>query len=95
MRMAPGGFNGRIPGPWAPSGAAEHLSRRVHDVVLIDMKLPQGSGADVFRLVRHANPQARTVLITGLRGEMEQLVERTLAEGADAAGPTRILRGLG
>lgn len=68
-----------------PAGAAERLSRRVHDVVLIDMKLPQGSGADVFRLVRHANPQARTVLITGLRGEMEQLVERTLAEGADAA----------
>lgn len=68
-----------------PAGAAERLSRRVHDVVLIDMKLPEGSGADVFRLVRHANPQARTVLITGLRGEMEQLVERTLAEGADAA----------
>jgi len=68
-----------------PEGAAERLARRAHDVVLIDMKLPQGSGADVFRLVRHANPQARTVLITGLRGEMEQLVERTLAEGADAA----------
>ncbi|HVW38886.1 MAG TPA: response regulator [Pirellulales bacterium] len=68
-----------------PAGAAERLSRRVHDVVLIDMKLPQGSGADVFRLVRKANPDARTVLITGQRGEMEQLVERTLAEGADAA----------
>jgi DNA-binding NtrC family response regulator len=68
-----------------PAGAAERLSRRVHDVVLIDMKLPQGSGADVFRLVRKANPEARTLLITGQRGEMEQLVERTLAEGADAA----------
>lgn len=68
-----------------PAGAAERLSRRAHDVVLIDMKLPQGSGADVFRLVRKANPEARTVLITGQRGEMEQLVERTLAEGADAA----------
>jgi two-component system response regulator HydG len=68
-----------------PAGAAERLSRRAHDVVLIDMKLPQGSGADVFRLVRKANPDARTVLITGQRGEMEQLVERTLAEGADAA----------
>ena len=68
-----------------PAGAAERLERRSHDVVLIDMKLPQGSGADVFRLVRRANPEARTVLITGLRGEMEQLVEQTLAEGADAA----------
>jgi two-component system, NtrC family, response regulator HydG len=68
-----------------PSDAAERLRQRSHNVVLIDMKLPQGSGADVFRLVRKANPQARTVLVTGLRGEMEQLVERTLADGADAA----------
>ncbi|MGH7134097.1 MAG: hypothetical protein ACREHD_00060, partial [Pirellulales bacterium] len=48
-------------------------------------KLPNGSGADVFRLVRQANPKARTVLVTGLRCEMEQLVEQTLAAGADAA----------
>lgn len=68
-----------------PREAAERLRRRAHHVVLIDMKLPQGSGADVFRLVRQANPQARTVLVTGLRGEMEQLVEKTLSEGADAA----------
>ena len=68
-----------------PQEAAERLAQRTHDVVLIDMKLPQGSGVDIFRLVRQANPDARTVLITGQRGEMEQLVERTLAEGADAA----------
>lgn len=67
------------------SEAAHRLERRTHDVVLIDMKLPQGSGADVFRLVRQANPQAHTVLITGQRSEMEQLVEQTLAAGADAA----------
>ncbi|HET6884055.1 MAG TPA: response regulator [Pirellulales bacterium] len=68
-----------------PPDAAERLRRRQHHVVLIDMKLPSGSGADVFRLVRQANPKARTVLVTGLRGEMEQLVEQTLAAGADAA----------
>lgn len=68
-----------------PTDAAERLRQRSHHVVLIDMKLPHGSGADVFRLVRQANPQARTVLVTGLRSEMEQLVEKTLAEGADAA----------
>ncbi|HET6879737.1 MAG TPA: response regulator [Pirellulales bacterium] len=68
-----------------PADAGERLRQRKHDVVLIDMKLPQGSGADVFRLVRQANPEARTVLVTGLRSEMEQLVEQTLAEGADAA----------
>jgi two-component system, NtrC family, response regulator HydG len=68
-----------------PLEAAARLRQRTHHVVLIDMKLPKGSGAEVFRLVRQANPEARTVLITGLRGEMEQLVQRTLAAGADAA----------
>jgi DNA-binding NtrC family response regulator len=68
-----------------PQEAAERMQSRAHHVVLIDMKLPQGSGADVFHLVRRTNPKARTVLVTGLRSEMEQLVDRTLAEGADAA----------
>ena len=39
------------------------------------MKLPQGDGATVFRLVRETNPQARTVVITGHRSEMDQLVQ--------------------
>lgn len=64
--------------------AAERLQKRSHHVVVIDMKLPQGSGADVFRLVRQANPDARTVLVTGLRNETEQLIDKILAEGADA-----------
>ena len=61
------------------------LRQAAFQVVLIDMKLPEGDGSQVFRLVREANPQARTVLITGLRSETERLVEQTLAEGADAA----------
>ncbi|HUY31934.1 MAG TPA: response regulator [Pirellulales bacterium] len=65
--------------------AQEQLHRIAFQVVLIDMKLPEGDGAQVFRMVREANPRARTVLITGLRGETEQLVQQMLAEGADAA----------
>ena len=38
----------------------------------------------MFRLVRQANPQARTVLITGHRSEMDQVVQQVVAEGADA-----------
>jgi DNA-binding NarL/FixJ family response regulator len=49
------------------------------------MKLPDGDGSKVFRLVREADPRARTVLVTGCRLEMDPLVERVLAEGADAA----------
>ena len=59
---------------------------RDHDfrVVLIDMKLPHGDGATVFRLVRQANPAARTVVITGARAEVDQQLRQVIAEGADA-----------
>ncbi|HKI31540.1 MAG TPA: response regulator, partial [Gemmataceae bacterium] len=65
------------------SDAATHLRDTSFRVVLIDMKLPDGDGAGVYRLVREANPQARTVVITGYRGEMEQRVQEVLREGAD------------
>jgi two-component system, NtrC family, response regulator HydG len=67
------------------AGAAEQLRDANVRVALIDMKLPDGDGTEVFRLVRGAAPEARTVLITGCRPEMDSLVERVLAEGADAA----------
>ncbi|HZV05428.1 MAG TPA: response regulator [Gemmataceae bacterium] len=53
-------------------------------IVLIDMKLPRGDGGGVFQRVRQTNPQARTVVITGHRIEMDPLVQRVMAEGADA-----------
>ena len=64
--------------------AAKQLKSTEFKVVLIDMRIPDGAGSDVFRIVREANPQARTILITGFRSEVEQLIEQTLAEGADA-----------
>jgi CheY-like chemotaxis protein len=64
--------------------AAGQLQDTPFRVVLIDMKLPGGDGGRVFRLVREANPQARTILITGHRSEMDQLVRRAIDEGANA-----------
>jgi two-component system response regulator HydG len=64
--------------------ASAHLRDTSFRVVLIDMKLPHGDGAEVYRLVREANPQARTVVITGFRGEMEKRVEEVMRHGADA-----------
>jgi two-component system, NtrC family, response regulator HydG len=66
------------------SEAAGCLSGQEFKAVLIDLKLPGGDGGDVFRLVRQTNPQARTVVITGHRSEMDQLVRRVVTEGADA-----------
>jgi two-component system, NtrC family, response regulator HydG len=64
--------------------AAERLHDRSFRVVLIDMRLPSGDGSGVFRLVRETNPQARTVVISGYRSEMDQLIQRLMKEGADA-----------
>jgi CheY-like chemotaxis protein len=64
--------------------AAERLRDRSFSVVLIDMKLPKGDGSRVYQLVRERNPQARTIVITGHRTELDQLVQKVLSEGADA-----------
>jgi DNA-binding NtrC family response regulator len=64
--------------------AAEKLKDRNFRVVLIDMKLPRGDGTRVFQLVRQRNPQARTVVITGHRTELDEMVQKVLHEGADA-----------
>ncbi len=64
--------------------AARRLIDTSFRVVLIDMKLPGGDGGSVFRLVRQCNPQARTMLITGHRSEMDEAVQQVVKEGADA-----------
>jgi CheY-like chemotaxis protein len=67
------------------AAAALALQDASFRVVVIDMRLPHSNGGRVFRLVRQADAQTRTVLITGYRAEMEQALARLLAEGADAA----------
>jgi two-component system response regulator HydG len=64
--------------------AAQRLKDQDYRVVLIDLKLPRGNGSSVFRLVRATRPDARTVVITGHRAEMDPVVREVLAEGADA-----------
>jgi CheY-like chemotaxis protein len=63
--------------------AKAHLRDAAFHVVLIDMQLPAGDGTTVFQLVRKANPQARTMVITGHRAETDRQVQDLLKEGAD------------
>lgn len=63
--------------------AIERL-RRSTRVVLVDLKLPGQDGAEVSRQVREANPEARVVLITGHRAEVEDEVGRLRGEVVDA-----------
>jgi two-component system response regulator HydG len=64
--------------------ATAQLAQATFRVVLIDMKLPEANGAAIYRLVRQANPQARAVVITGHRSEMEEQVRQILEAGAEA-----------
>lgn len=64
--------------------ATERLTEKAFQVVLIDMKLPKGNGSQVLLQVKQFNPDARTVLITGHRSEMELQIQNALNEGANA-----------
>lgn len=64
--------------------ASRILRNHEFHIVLIDMKLPIGDGIRVFQHVRQTNPQARTIVITGHRVEMDPIVQRVVKEGADA-----------
>lgn len=64
--------------------AAELLQDTSFSVVLIDMRLPGGDGGTVFNAVQELSPTSRVILVTGFRMELDDLVRRVLAEGADA-----------
>jgi len=64
--------------------AERHVRGLEPRVVLIDLKLPNGDGRSVFQLIRRTNPRAKTILITGYRREMAELIDQITAEGADA-----------
>jgi DNA-binding NtrC family response regulator len=63
---------------------AERLRDSKFHVALIDLRIPDSDGEAVFRMVRDANPNAHTILITGYRSEMDSLIGQIMAEGADA-----------
>ncbi len=62
----------------------ERLENTNYQVVLIDLKLPEGDGGEVFRKVQEANPRARTILITEAGPEDAVLAEQILSDGANA-----------
>lgn len=64
--------------------AEAKITERDYQIILIDMKLPSGSGADLFHLLRKTHSDARTVLITGSRTETESRIAEVMSEGADA-----------
>ena len=64
--------------------AAKRLEDRSFDVVLVDLRLPDYSGAEVARTIRETSPEARIMLMTGYREEMQYVIHKALAAHADA-----------
>lgn len=64
--------------------ARRGLASRDYEVVLIDLKLPDQDGLEVLQLVLDTNPGAKTILITGYRGDMEARIRKGLTHGANA-----------
>jgi two-component system response regulator HydG len=62
--------------------AGSVLAGAAIEVVLLDLKLPGGDGTQVLQQIRRQAPQARTILITAYRDELEEKVQAALAEGA-------------
>jgi DNA-binding NtrC family response regulator len=65
-------------------GASQRLTETPFQVVLLDVKLPDGDASEVFHKIRDSNPEAHTVLITGESSATGDLIEQILSEGADA-----------
>jgi two-component system, NtrC family, response regulator HydG len=66
------------------SSARDLLMQQNLKVVLLDLKLPDGNGKEVFAALRQANPEARSMIITGHRQELDPLIQEVLSDGADA-----------
>jgi two-component system, NtrC family, response regulator HydG len=52
--------------------ASAALENQEYQVAIVDLKLPGGDGLEVCAEVKEKNPQAKTVLITGFRAELDR-----------------------
>jgi two-component system, NtrC family, response regulator HydG len=64
--------------------AVHRLVDQQFDVLLVDLKLPNGDGTQILECLRQTNSQARSIMITGFRAETERRVQSALGQGASA-----------
>jgi CheY-like chemotaxis protein len=65
--------------------AAMRVKERDYTAVLLDIRLSSDDGGEqVYHVLRESNPLASVVLITGSQMQSSTIVERLLAEGANA-----------
>ena len=62
------------------SGAMDSLDRRRYELVLTDLRLPDGDGLEVIRYARRLDPQAKVILMTASLEDLDE--DRALRAGA-------------
>jgi DNA-binding NtrC family response regulator len=62
--------------------AAERLSRRSYDLLLVDVRLQDGDGLDLLEQVRRSHPESQVILMTGY-GDADAAVEALRAGALD------------
>ena len=63
--------------------AGDRLSEARFDVVVLDVRLPDGDASNVFREVCSTHPETRTVLITGDGEGAGEIIQDILKQGAE------------
>jgi DNA-binding NtrC family response regulator len=67
--------------------ATNHLRDDGFDIILLHMRLPDGSGASVFQKVREVCPDTPVLVISAHPQELDPIVGRLLAQGAKGFFP--------
>jgi len=62
------------------SGAIDSLDRCHYELVLTDLRLPDGDGLDVVRYARRLDPEAKVILMTASPEDLDE--DRALQAGA-------------
>jgi CheY-like chemotaxis protein len=64
--------------------AIDKLYNNTFQLLIVDMKLPNADGSELISELKAINPEARSVLITGHRSEMENRIQEALDRGVNA-----------
>lgn len=64
------------------AGALREANVQAFDVLLLDLKLPELDGLEVYRRIKALQPNLVTILITGYAEEMKGLIRQAIRENA-------------
>lgn len=65
-----------------PRDAIREAERRPYDILLLDLKMPDLNGLEVYRRIKKVQPKLVTILMTGYAEEMNDLIQQAIDESA-------------